>query len=263
MIIKFQIIKSLVREAFQSTTYLKGQVDRAAQGANAGLVASETAGDEDVHERVFTQDFHVALETLKTIFADYLVPTAQTVGDNAIYYSEKTDDVVEFVLSVSRRFNGTLTDTLARLSAKYAEDYVTMQWWVKTTNMKQAEPYQAALVKDEADIRKCFVLSAPKVPSMAYPTMLTVKVDGTDDPGEITVRMGDDEILSYGIDAGAVDDIEARSDDACVVDVVRGEAPKTLRLVPRHTGVATVRLFSRHTDEVKADVTVTVAKEYY
>lgn len=262
MIIKFQIIKSLVREAFQSTTYLKGQMDKLAQGANAALVASETGGDEELHERVFTSDFRAALETLKTIFADYLVPTAQTIGDNAIFYSEKTDDIVEYTLSVSRRFNGALTDTLARLSAKYAEDYVTMQWWIKTTNAKQAEPYQAALAKDEADIRKCFVLSAPHVPKIAWPTTLTAMVDGTDAQGEITLHIGEDATLSYGISAGAVDDIEARSGDPGVVRIVRGVSPKTFLIVPRNTGAATITLFSRHSDEVKTELTATVMQEY-
>lgn len=262
MIIKFQIIKSLVREAFQATTYLKGQMDRAAQGANNALVANETGGDEVLHERVFTSDFHAALETLKTIFADYLVPTAQTVGDNAIYYSEKTDDVVEFVLSVSRRFNGSLTDTLARLSAKYAEDYVIYQWWIKTTNIKQAEPYQAALVKDEADIRRCFILSAPIVPEVKYPTELTAKVDGEETDGEVTIRTDDPATLSYTLNAGAVDDIEAYSSNPDIVEVRRTDGNRSFELTPKNTGVATVRLFSRHSDKVYVDMTVIVAKEY-
>lgn len=262
MIIKFQIIKSLVKEAVQSTTYLKGQMDKVAQGGNNALVATETNGDEPLHERVFTQDFHAALETLKTIFVDYLAPTAQTVGDNAIYYNEKTDDVVEFTLSVSRRFNGTLTDTLARLSAKYAEDYVTLQWWIKTVNLKQAEPYQAAIAKDEADIRKCFVMSAPAVPSVKYPTSLTTRVDGSDVDGEITVRIDEHATVSYSLNDGAIDDVEARSSAPGILEVHRDCSPRSFCLVPRDTGVATVRLFSRHSDELYNDITVIVANEY-
>lgn len=263
MIIKFQIIKSLIREAFQSTTYLKGQMDRLAQGANNALVASETGGDEALHERVFTSDFHAALEMLKTIFVDYLVPTSQTIGDNAIYYNEKTDDIVEFTLSVSKRFNGSLTDALARLSAKYTEDYVTMQWWIKTTNAKQAEPYQAALLKDEADIRKCFILSAPSVPIVRFPTSITAKVDGTDAEGEITLRIGEDATVSYSLNDGSVDDIEARSEDAGIVSIERFAPPKTFVLHPLNTGVAKIRLFSRHSDKVYTEFTVIVSKEYY
>lgn len=260
MIIKFQIIKSLVREAVQSTTYLKGQIDRAVQNGNSALVSSETNGDEALHERVFEQDFHAALETLKTIFVDYLVPTPQTVGDNAIYYNDKKDDVVEFVLSVSRRFNGTLTDALARLSAKYAEDYITLQWWIKTVNLKQAEPYQSAIVKDEADIRKCFVMSAPVVPVVSYPTSLTVNVDGGG--GEVTVRIDEEATVSYSLNDGAVDDIEARSSDPGIIDVHRDCSPRSFCLVPRDTGVATVRFFSRHSDDLYSDITVIVANEY-
>lgn len=262
MIIKFQIIKSLVREAFQSATFLKGQMDKITAGANNALVASETAGDEALHERVFTSDFHAALETLKTIFVDYLVPTAQTVGDNAIFYNEETDDIVEFTLSVSHRFNGTLTDTLARLCAKYAEDYVTMQWWIKTTNAKQAEPYQAALVKDESDIRKCFILSAPRVPTVKFPTSITAKVDGSDNGGEVTLPIGEDATVSYSLNGGAVDDIEARSEDVGIVHIVRSARPKAFVLRPVNTGVSRVRLFSRHSDNVYAEFTVIVSKEH-
>lgn len=260
MIIKFQIIKSLIREAFQSTTYLKGQMDRLAQGANNALVASETGGDEALHERVFTSDFHAALEMLKTIFADYLVPTSQTIGDNAIYYNEKTDDIVEFTLSVSKRFNGSLTDALARLSAKYTEDYVTMQWWIKTTNAKQAEPYQAALLKDEADIRKCFILSAPCVPIVRFPTSITAKVDGSDNGGEVTISIDEKATVSYSLNGGAVDDIEARSYDPSILRVDRHILPKTFVLVPLNTGIAKVRLFSRHSDDVYTEFTAIVTK---
>ena len=48
-----------------------------------------------------------------------------------------------------------------------------------------------------------------------------------------------------------------------MVEIVRDEAPKTFVLVPRNTGVAEIRLFSRHTDNVYVDFTVIVAKEYY
>lgn len=261
MIIKIQLVKSLILEAVQETTYIKGRMDRHTQNVDTALVADETVGEEEVSVRIFEHDFRTGLELLKTIFVDYLHATAQTIGDNAIYYSDKTDDIVEFVLEVSKRYNGTLTDTLARLSAKYVTDYMIYQWWLKTTNMKQAEPYAAALPQDEQNIRRCFVLCRPIVPTVPYTKSLVAKVDGSDFGGAITIPIDEDATLSYSIDNGAIDDIEARSGDPSILEVHRSDESRAFVLHPINTGVAVVTLFSRHSDKLKVETEVTVAKE--
>lgn len=262
MIIKFQIIKSVVIEAVKSTTYLKAKVDSAADENAVKVGFNEAAGDDEVHENLLTHDFQTALEMVKTLLAEYLVPTAQSVGDNIIYYNDKDDDIVEFVLNASRRCNGTLTDTLARLVAKYVEDYMIFQWWTKTTNLKQAEIYQASLAVDEKSIRRCFVLSGPTLPTIPYTQHLTAKVDGSEEDGAVTIALENkEETLSYSIDNGAIDDIEARSDDPSVLEIHRSPEPYTFSLNPVNTGVAIVTIFSRHSDNLKVEVEVTVAKE--
>lgn len=262
MIIKFQIIKSVVIEAVKSTTYLKAKVDSAADENAVKVGFNEAAGDDEVHENLLTHDFQTALEMVKTLLAEYLVPTAQSVGDNIIYYNDKDDDIVEFVLNASRRCNGTLTDTLARLVAKYVEDYMIFQWWTKTTNLKQAEIYQASLAVDEKSIRRCFVLSGPTLPTIPYTQHLTAKLDGSEEDGAVTIALDNkEETLSYSIDNGAIDDIEARSDDPSVLEIHRSPEPYTFSLNPVNTGVAIVTLFSRHSDDLKVEVEVTVAKE--
>ncbi len=262
MIIKFQIIKSVVIEAVKSTTYLKAKVDSAADENAVKVGFNEAAGDDEVHENLLTHDFQTALEMVKTLLAEYLVPTAQSVGDNIIYYNDKDDDIVGFVLNASRRCNGTLTDTLARLVAKYVEDYMIFQWWTKTTNLKQAEIYQASLAVDEKSIRRCFVLSGPTLPTIPYTQHLTAKVDGSEEDGAVTIALENkEETLSYSIDNGAIDDIEARSDDPSVLEIHRSPEPYTFSLNPVNTGVAIVTLFSRHSDKLKVEVEVTVAKE--
>lgn len=262
MIIKFQIIKPVVIEAVKSTTYLKAKVDSAADENAVKVGFNEAAGDDEVHENLLTHDFQTALEMVKTLLAEYLVPTAQSVGDNIIYYNDKDDDIVEFVLNASRRCNGTLTDTLARLVAKYVEDYMIFQWWTKTTNLKQAEIYQASLAVDEKSIRRCFVLSGPTLPTIPYTQHLTAKVDGSKEDGAVTIALENkEETLSYSIDNGAIDDIEARSDDPSVLEIHRSPEPYTFSLNPVNTGVAIVTLFSRHSDDLKVDLEVTVAKE--
>lgn len=264
MIIRFQLIKSLIIEAAEETTYLKGQIDKHAQdgSSNQALIANETAGEEALSKRIFEHDFHTALELLKTIFVEHLSATAQTIGDNAIYYNDKTDDIVEFSLEVSRRYNGSLTDTLARLCAKYTEDYIIQQWWLKTTNLKQAEPYANMLQEDALNIRKCFVLSAPLVPTVPYTQSLTAKVDGSDEDGAVTLAVDDEgQMLSYSIDDGSVDDIEARSSDPSILEVHRCNVSHSFWLTPKNTGVAYVTLFSRHNDKLTVEIEVTVAKE--
>lgn len=261
MVIKIQLVKSIILEAVQETTYLKGRMDRHTQGVDNSLVADETAGEEDMTKRVLEHDFRTALELLKVIFVKYLHATAQTVGDNAIYYNDKTDDIVEFVLEVSRRYNGTLTDALARLSAKYVEDFIIKEWWLKTTNQKQAEPYVATLQEDVENIKRCFVLSSPIVPTIPYTQKLVAKVDGSELDGALTLEVGEDETLSYSIDDGAIDDIEARSSDPHILEIHRCQDWHAFTLRPVLPGIVTVKLWSRHSDKLEVNVEITVTEE--
>lgn len=261
MVIKFQILKSLVVEAVKSATYLKGQVDRQAQNATAAVVASESIGDEEVHERALTREFQTAMEKLKTIYVDYINPTAQTIGDNVIYYDDIQDDIVKFTLVVSRRYNGTLTDALARLSAKYAEDWMLYQWWTMTSNLKQAEVYAAALQVDEAQIRKCFILSAPVVPQLAYPTNLAVPADGSDISGGLSLEVDGEASLTYDLNEGALDDIEAHSDNPRMVEIHRSTKEKTFIIIPHYPGTTTIRLFSRHNEDISFSCKATIKEK--
>lgn len=260
MIIKFQIVKSVVIEAVKSATYLKAKIDTASDERAVKVGFNEAAGDDAVHESVLTHDFQTALEVVKTILAEYLVPNAQTIGDNIIYYNDKTDDIVEFVIDASRRCNGTLTDTLARLVSKYVEDYMLFQWWLKTTNQKQAEPYQASLAVDEQSIRRCFVLSGPVVPTVKYPTSLTASVDGEDSDGEVSLMTGEEATLSYSLSYGAVDDIEARSSDPSIIEIYRSREGFAFILAAKASGVCEVKLWSRHNDSLDFSCNVVVTE---
>lgn len=261
MIIKFQILKSAVVDAVKSATYIKGRMDKVSADGADKVSYHETAGDEEIDERTLTHDFQTGIEKLKTILVDYITPTAQTIGDNVIYYENISDDIITFTLQVSRRYNGTLTDTLARHSAKYVEDWMLYQWWIKTTNSKQAEVYLSTLQTDEVEIRKCFILSAPNVPTVPYTEHITASVNGTDIDGGLTLENGDDTLLSYTIDDGALDDIEAHSDNPSIVGIHRCQEKYSFVLKPHNTGFTTVRLFSRHNDAVKFNAEVTVTEE--
>lgn len=261
MIIKFQIVKSVIVEAVKAATYLKGKFDEAASQPGQRAPYFETAGDDEVHERTLDRDFITALEKAKTIFVDYLVPTAQTIGDNAIYYGSQSDDIVEFTLNVSRRYNGSLTDTLARLVSKFVENSMCYEWWLKIGNLNQAAPYKSDLVADEAAIRRCFVLSGPVVPTMKYPTSIVARADGLPTTGEIEVERGSHTTLSYELNNGAIDDIEARSMCPSIISVMRDHSSRAFCLSAEDTGFTSVRLFSRHNDDVQFLLNVLVVEE--
>lgn len=261
MIIKFQIVKSVIINEVKNATFLKAKMDGASDDRAIKMSFNEAAGTEDVHDQTLTHDFRTALEVVKTILADYIVSTEQSLGDNIIYYADKTDDIVEFTLEASRRCNGALTDTLARLVATYVEDYIIYKWWLKTTNLKQAEPYQASLSVDEQAIRRCFVLSAPTVPTVPYPTELIAKVNGEGVDGEITLEKGEEATLSYSINSGAIDDIEARSEDPSIVEIHRCIERRAFTLQPVNTGYCKVELWSRHSDKINFTCNVIVTEE--
>lgn len=259
MVIKIQIIKSEVIEAVKTVTYLKGRLDKKGDATNVALCDEIAAGE--VHESALQHHFEMAMKSLETMFADYIVPTAQTIGDNAISCTTDDNGVVEFTLNVSQRYNGTLTDALARLSARYAEDYILCQWWTALGLTNQAEPYRATTVTDERAIRQCFALLAPAVPSSPYSSTITVHNDGESIEGSLSLEKGDDITLSYSLDDGAIDDIEARSDSPSVLEVHRSHFRSSFCLVGVNTGIATVRLFSRHNDDVFFELTVVVTEE--
>lgn len=266
MVITLQIVEAVIIEAIKSSTFLKGRLDEAAAQAGQHSPYYEIAGDYEVHERTLHHDFIMALEMVKTIFVDYIMPTAQTIGDNVLNYSSPTSDsssfVANFTLNVSRRYNGTLTDTLARLTAKYVEDFMCYQWWTRLGNLNQAAPYQAALAPDELAIRRCFTYSAPPVPTIRYTSTLTARTDGYESAaGQVEIPKGEHCTLSYSIDNGSVDDIEARSADPSIVRVSRDCSTRAFCLHAVNTGFTDILLFSRHVDQASASVTVVVTEE--
>ena len=69
MILKFQIIKSVVVDEVKRATYLKAKIDGATDDRAIKMSFNEAAGDEAVHENTLTHDFQSALEITKVILA--------------------------------------------------------------------------------------------------------------------------------------------------------------------------------------------------
>jgi len=167
MKIKFDITKSLVFESVKTETYLKGSIDEAANQGAVKLRYNETAGDIEAHERKLEKDFTHGVERLKSIFVDFFIPDHSSIGDTSIS-TTTSGDKVSFVMELPRRFNGALTDALANYASQYVEEFMLYQWWVSTTNVKQAEPYVSSMQDLENRIKKCLVISTPKVSSSSY-----------------------------------------------------------------------------------------------
>ena len=249
--IKLNLVISLILEAVKAETFIKGNVDKATDSASYQLAYHEEAGDEQFHERKLMRSIYTAAEELKGILGDYVQRQGPTGADNITYEVQKDTDSIVFTLSVSDRFNTAFTTSLARLCSKYIEDKSLMLWW-GTFNQTQAQYYATLCATDITSISRCFNKTAPRAPQIPFTKTLTV----TGDTVELVV--GESASLTYAIDQGTIDDIEAvtrnhhiaTADRACDGFVLTGRQP----------GVTSARLFSLHDDNVSAEITVIVTE---
>lgn len=266
MIIKIQIHKATVLENVKHTTLMKGRFEEAA-GQTPKTALRLYSGDDPAQDYFLDNSFNAAIEVLKTILAEHIVPEDNTIGNNVIYNEQNSNDVVEITLDVSRRHNGAFVDTIARLSAKYVEDYILYEWWNSIGNTNMAAPLQASLALDETTIWRAFMLPAPRVPAIPYTSSLSIGIRGeasltsTSNGLQTTIERNEHNTLTYAIDEGALDDIEARSDNPSVLTICRDVAKCSFCLNTVNTGIALVTVFSRHNDDVKVELLVTVTEE--
>lgn len=257
MKIQLTISKALITEAVKSETYLRGRMVRASENGSATLSNDITAGDEQVDERKISRDISYAVEKLKTIFVDYITPSPTLKGNDAVDSSD-SDGLIKFNLTVSTRWNGTLTDACARLSSRYIQDVAVMQWYVALGD-KLSEYYAQLVKQDEIEVRKCFIKCPPAAPTTSYSSKIDFQQPNMSD-GSLTVMEGEDFTVTYTLDAGAIDDIETRSDDP---DIVRTELDDEGNWVLRaiRPGATTVTFYSRHNDTVNASCDVIVLSD--
>jgi hypothetical protein len=257
MKIQLTISKALITEAVKSETYLRGRMVRASENGSATLSNDITVGDEQVDERKISRDISYAVEKLKTIFVDYITPSPTLKGNDAVDSSD-SDGLIKFNLTVSTRWNGTLTDACARLSSRYIQDVAVMQWYVALGD-KLSEYYAQLVKQDEIEVRKCFIKCPPAAPTTSYSTKINFQQPNMTD-GSLHLIEGDTETITYSLDAGAIDDIETRSEDP---DIVRTELDGEGNWVFRalRPGATTVEFYSRHNDDVCASCDVIVMSD--
>lgn len=260
MQIQLTLVKPLIVEAVKTETFLHGNFVKSTDqnGSTTALAYNTQAGDEEYALRKIDRDIRYAVEKLKTVFVDYITPSPIVKGDDSVTSSDDNKNII-YHLTVSTRWNGTLTDACARLSQRYIIDCAVAQWYISLGDTKQAEYYGALLKQDEIEVRKCFIKLPPQAPSLQYSTNISFVSPSITD-GAIHLTEGDNVTFTYTLDDGAIDDIETRSSDPSVVRTCLDTEGKWLVKALR-PGFATVTFFSRHHDTVRAVCDVNVISD--
>lgn len=248
--IHLTLVKSLILNSVKNETFLRGQVVKAADQKLITEAYHEQAGDEAYQEAILNRGLYTNLEELKTHFSDYLTSTGQSSGDN-IYSDEEGDNIV-ISLVVSDRFNTGYTNSLARLSSKYIEEAMLMDWW-KPINEKQSALYSQFVERDLAAIKRCFNKTAPAAPSVPYTTILNVVGSAVD------IGIGEEYTITYSISDGAIDDIEVRIEDEHLITA--GRSREGFTIIGRQLGHTWIQLYSRHNDELTRTIHVYVTDQ--
>ena len=248
MNIKLTLYKSLIIESIKAETYIKGAVDKAANANATALAFQETAGDETVHERKLQRLLSTSIATLKTQIAPFLDQSPNSQGSNVS--TQFDDDKIYFFLTVSDRFNRSLTDPLAKLFSKFIEENSLFLWY-GTFSPEQAKFYQSLIAEDMTEIMQALSKKAPVNVAIPYTSTLSITNN------EITITVDEEASLTYTIDEGAVDDIEIVPDNPCIkvcraIDgfIIKGVRP----------GLAHCNLFSAHNEEISTPLDVIVTE---
>jgi len=250
-VIRLNIVKSLVMNSVKNETFLRGQVIKAADQKLITEAYHEQAGDEAYQELILNRGFYTNIEELKTHFSDYLTSSGQSSADNNISSSEE-DGVVVISLIVSDRFNRGYTDSLAKLSAKYIEEAMLMDWW-KPINEKQSALYAQFVERDLSAIKRCFNKTAPTAPSVPYTTILETTGSAID------IGIGEEHTVTYAISDGAIDDIEVRIEDTRLLGA--GRTQEGFTIIGKQLGHTYIELYSRHNTDLTRVIHVYVTDQ--
>ena len=249
-IIHLTLNKPLIMNSVKNETFLRGQVIKAADGKLITEAYHEQAGDEAYQEAILNRGLYTNLEDLKTYLSDYLTSSGQSSADN-IYSDEEGDNII-LSLVVSDRFNQSYTTSLAKLSSKYIEEAMLMDWW-KPINEKQSALYAQFVERDLASIKRCFNKTAPVAPSYKYPQSLIVNGSAID------IGVGEEHTVTYTISDGAIDDIEIRIEDAHICQA--GRTSEGFTVIGKQLGHTYIQLYSRHNEELTDTIHVYVTDQ--
>jgi hypothetical protein len=248
--ITLTLLKPLIIESVKNETFQKGKFDKAVDQKAISMAYVEQAGNESYHERILERTLYTSLEELKTHLSDYLSSDGGTTADN-ITSSEEGDQII-ITLVVGDRFNHGYTDSLAKLSSKYVEECMLMDWW-RPINEKQSLLYANFVERDLAAIKRCFNKTAPVAPTYQYTTSLEVEASSID------IGVGEEATVTYIISGGAIDDIEIRIEDRQICGA--GRSREGFTIVGRQLGHTYVQLYSRHDESITETIHVYVTDQ--
>lgn len=249
--IHITLVKSLIINSVKNETFLRGQVVKAADQKAITEAYHEQAGDEAYQEALLDRALYTNLEDLKTHLSDYLSTSGNSSADNSIGTDEDDGNII-LTLVVGDRFNKGYTNSLAKLSSKYIEEAMLMDWW-KPINEKQSALYQQFVERDLQAIKRCFNKTAPVAPSVPYTQKLDV-------PGSaIDIGVGEEYTVTYSISDGAIDDIEVRIDDTVLIEAGRTQEGFTVK--GKQLGHTYIQLYSRHNPELAKTIHVYITDQ--
>ena len=244
------LIKSKIIESVKNETFFRGQVDKSIDSKATTMAYHEQAGDQLYQERMLDRALYTNLEELKTHLSDYLSSGGQSSADNIMSEDDGLNIVITLV--VGSRFNKGYTNSLAKLSSKYIEESMLMDWW-KPINEKQSLFYAQFVERDLAAIKRCFNKTAPQAPDVPYTTILNVTGSALD------IGIGEEHTVTYSISDGAIDDIEVRIEDTTLIGA--GRTSEGFTIIGKRLGHTYIQLYSRHNPGLNATIHVYVTDQ--
>lgn len=266
--ITLNILRSVVMDGVKIDTHIRGLIDKSTDERATSLAYQETAGDEDEHERKLFASMVSAVESLSTIFSDYLGYNQQSNGDNSVIVSYDDTDKIVYTLFVSDRFNENYTESLARLASSYISLSMLMDWY-DVVNPKQSEIYEKAASKKLMDIKRCFNKLPPSPPKYPFTQNLTTDKD------EVVITLPKDYfkversmseliahevVINYTIDDNTVDDVVYNTNIGNFAIVNRATFG-AVNIVPTGIGKGVIVIWSRHM-EATTRKTINVEVKY-
>lgn len=249
MQIRLSLVLSVIVEAVKAETYFKGKADRATDEKASQLAYHETAGDDFTDERKIMRDIYTSCDTLRAFLSEYASGERSHTGDNITLLVDEPGDHILMTLDVSRRFNLTNTDALARKCSEFITYRATMLWWVPI-NGQHAQYYLQLLEQVKIDIPRFFIKTPPRPPRAAYTGEIKLSVNA------LTLAEGETGRVGMEIDDWCADDIELRTDNP---DIALGERrDKGFTVVARHKGTCDIVAYSRHNTDICRVLRVTV-----
>lgn len=180
-VLKVTLDYSLIIEAVKADTFISGQTEKAADGANNAKVFGEIAGDEELHKRKLDRTLRGALGALEAFMVDFVDPSA-TIGSSGSSISDTlsstTKDTFDVSFAISDRFNAGLAFAIGQLMQEYIINKMLVLWWAAVVDRRNDVSQYLTLSNESlANIRRCLQKTAPSVATSSYDSVTGAVTD--------------------------------------------------------------------------------------